>query len=261
MNVASLKLLTRRPPVIVAGLVVVTVLAFLGVNRLVNRFREQEKALARHLYEHGLQAQSAGQPERAVTDFRAALSYARDNFDYQLSLARALRDTGRTAESETYLIGLWERTPQEGAVNLALGRLFAREHLFDKAIQYYHNAIYGLWPGDPETKRRDTEFELIGFLLQHKAYPQAQAELITMAAALPDDPGLRLRVAQLLPSPRTTSMPWPNSSRSCGAIMKIRRRCMAPDRRRSGWAVTGLRKVTCAMPFAAILKILRPRSR
>ncbi len=194
MNVASL---TRRPPVIVAGLVVVTVLAFLGVNRLVNRFREQEKALARHLYEHGLQAQSAGQPERAVTDFRAALSYARDNFDYQLSLARALRDTGRTAESETYLIGLWERTPQEGAVNLALGRLFAREQLFDKAIQYYHNAIYGLWPGDPETKRRDTEFELIGFLLQHQAYPQAQAELITMAAALPDDPGLRLRVAQL----------------------------------------------------------------
>ncbi len=130
-------------------------------------------------------------------DFRAALGYAHDNFDYQLSLARALRDTGRTAESETYLIGLWERTPQEGAVNLALGRLFAREQLFDKAIQYYHNAIYGLWPGDPDTKRRDTEFELIGFLLQHKAYPQAQAELITMAAALPDDPGLRLRVAQL----------------------------------------------------------------
>ncbi len=69
MNVASLKLLTRRPPVIVAGLVVVTVLAFLGVNRLVNRFREQEKALARHLYEHGMQAQSAGQPERAVDRF------------------------------------------------------------------------------------------------------------------------------------------------------------------------------------------------
>jgi tetratricopeptide (TPR) repeat protein len=196
MNVASLKLLTRRPPVIFATLTLVAVLAFLGVNRLVTRFREQEKALARHLYERGLQAQRAGQPERAVGDFRAALSYAHGNFDYQLSLARALRDTGRTAESETYLISLWERSPQEGAVNLALGRLFAREQLFDKAIQYYHNAIYGLWPIDPETRRRDTQFELISFLLQHKAYPQAQAELITTASALPHDPSLRLRVAQ-----------------------------------------------------------------
>jgi tetratricopeptide (TPR) repeat protein len=196
MNVASLKLLTRRPPVIVASLAVVAILAFLGVNRLVTRFREQEKALARHLYESGQQAQREGQPERALGDFRAALSYARDNFDYQLSLARALRDTGRTAESETYLISLWERSPQEGAVNLALGRLFAREQLFDKAIQYYHNAIYGLWPVDPEIRRRDTQFELISFLLQHKAFPQAQAELITTASALPHDPVLRLRVAQ-----------------------------------------------------------------
>jgi tetratricopeptide (TPR) repeat protein len=197
MNVASLKLLTRRPPVIVAGLVVVAVLAFLGVNRLVTRFREQQKALARHLYERGLQAQRAGQPERALGDFRAALSYARDNFDYQLSLARALRDTGRTAEAETYLVTLWERTPQEGAVNLALGRLFAREQVFDKAIQYYHNAMYGLWPGDPQIKRRDTQFELTEYLLQHKAYPQAQAELITMASALPSDSGLQIRVAKL----------------------------------------------------------------
>jgi tetratricopeptide (TPR) repeat protein len=196
MNVTSLNRLTRRPPVMVASLVVVAVLAFLGVNRLVNRFREQEKALARHLYESGVQAQGAGQAERALSDFRAALSYARDNPDYELSLARALRDTGRTAESETYLINLWERSPQDGAVNLALGRLFAREQLFDKTIQYYHNAIYGFWPGDPGTKRRNAQFELVAYLLQHKAYPQAQAELITLTSALPDDPGLRLRVAQ-----------------------------------------------------------------
>jgi tetratricopeptide (TPR) repeat protein len=197
MNVASWRLFTRRPSVIFASLLLVTVLAFIGVGRLVNRFHEQEKALGRHLYERGIQAQSEGQRERAIADFRAALSYAHDNFDYQLSLARALRDSGRTAESETYLVSLWERSPQEGAVNLALGRLFAREQLFDRTIQYYHNAIYGFWPGDPGTKRRDTHFELISYLLQHKTYPQAQAELITMATALPADPSLRLRVADL----------------------------------------------------------------
>ena len=197
MNVAVSKSVARRPPVILSSLLIVAVLAFLGVNRLVNRFHEQEKALARHLYERGLQEQSGGKPEAALGDFRAALSYSHDNPQYQLSLARALRDTGRTAEAETYLIGLWERSPQEGPINLALGRLFAREQLFDKALQYYHNAIYGLWPNGAEAKRRDTQFELIDFLIQHKAYPQAQAELITMASSLPNDPALRLRVADL----------------------------------------------------------------
>ena len=127
-------------------------------------------------------------PEAALGAFRAALSYSHDNSQYQLSLARALRDSGRTAEAETYLIRLWERTPQEGAMNLALGRLFVRQHVFDKAIQYYHNAIYGVWPSDAETKRRDAQLELIEILLQQGAYPQAQAEIINMASASPNDP-------------------------------------------------------------------------
>ncbi|MGA8311393.1 MAG: tetratricopeptide repeat protein [Terriglobales bacterium] len=197
MNVAGLKSVTRRPPVILTTLLIVAVLAFLGVNRLVNRFHEQEKALARHLYDRGLKAQSAKNPDAAVRYFRAALGYSHDNFQYQLSLARALRDTGRTAESEAYLIRLWEGAPQDGAVNLALGRLYAREQLFDKAVQYYHNAIYGVWPSDAESKRRDTQFELIEFLLGHNSYPQAQAELITMASALSREPSLRLRLAAL----------------------------------------------------------------
>jgi tetratricopeptide (TPR) repeat protein len=192
-----LKSLTHRPPVIIFGLLVVAVLAFAGVGRLVHRFREQEEALARHLYQRGVKAQSEGHAEEALGAFRAALSYSRDNFQYQLSLARALRDTGRTAESETYLIRLWERTPQEGAVNLALGRLFVRQRVFDKAVQYYHYAIYGVWPSEAQSKRRDAQFELIEFLLQQNAYPQAQAELITMSSGLPSDPGLRLRVADL----------------------------------------------------------------
>jgi tetratricopeptide (TPR) repeat protein len=197
MKVASLKSFTLRPPVVLAALLAVALLAFFVVNRLVNRFREQEKALARHLYSRGLQALQAGDPEEALEDFRAALSYSHDDFQYQLSLARALRDTGRTAEAETYLISLWERTPQEGPVNLALGRLFAREQRFDKAAQYYHNAIYGFWASDPDVKRRDAQFELIEFLLQHKAYLQAQAELISLALAVPGDATLRLRVAAL----------------------------------------------------------------
>jgi tetratricopeptide (TPR) repeat protein len=197
MNVAVLESLTRRPPVILTSLLVLAVLAFAGVNRLVNRFHEQEKAVARHLYERGVQAQKEGKPEVALGDFRAALGYSHDNSQYRLSLARALRDSGRTAEAETYLVSLWESMPQEGPVNLALGRLFAREQLFDKTVQYYHNAMYGYWANEPEARRRETQLELIEFLLQHKAHPQAQAELISLSSAMPSDPNQRLRVAGL----------------------------------------------------------------
>jgi len=183
--------------VAVAGLAILAVLAFLVVNRLVNRFSEQEKALARHLYEQGLAEQKAGRPDRAIEDFRAALMYSRDNFQYQLSLARALRDTGRTDEAETYLISLWERSPQDAAVSLALGRLAARQRLLDKALQYYHNAIYGVWASDADANRLNAWFELIEFLLRQRAYPQAQAELITLAAELPPHPDLHLRAADL----------------------------------------------------------------
>jgi tetratricopeptide (TPR) repeat protein len=186
----------RRPPVVIASLLVLAVAAFWGVNRLVNRFREQEKALARHLFASGEGALQTGQLDQAVDDFRAALSYNHDDPQYELSLARALRDTGRTDEAETYLLGLWERTPQAGDVNLALGRLYARNKSVQDAIRYYHNAIYGVWESDPAQKRREAQLELVDFLLQRNAVQQAEAELITLEPGLPRDAGLLVRVGQ-----------------------------------------------------------------
>ena len=124
---SSLKSVLQRPPVIISLLSIAAVLAFLAVTHLVNRFREQEKALARHLYAQGQMDLDSGRPDRAIGYFRAALTYNRNDFQYQLSLARALRDTGRTDESKSYLMNLWERSPEDGAVNLALGRLAVRE--------------------------------------------------------------------------------------------------------------------------------------
>ena len=115
MDRAALTHAMNRPAVVIAIMTVLAVLGFAGVTRLVNRFGEQQKALARHLYERGLAEQQAGKNEIASEHFRAALNYSHDNFQYQLSLARALRDSGRTGEAETYLINLWERTPQDGA--------------------------------------------------------------------------------------------------------------------------------------------------
>lgn len=192
----SLKPFTHRTPLVIATLTTLAVLGFLGVNRLANRFQEQKKALARHLYQEGLSEQQSD-PELALQHFRAALSYSPDNFQYELSLARTLRDSGRTAEAETYLVSLWERTPQNGAVNLALGRLAARQANTEKIIQYYHNAIYGVWDSDPENNRLNAWFELTAVLLRLNARPQAQAELIALSVNVPPRTDLLMRVADL----------------------------------------------------------------
>lgn len=197
MRQFTLQPITSRPPVVIAGLTLLAILAFAGVTRFVDRFGEQQKALARHLYERAVAEQQAGKPDLAVEHFRDALVYSPNNFDYQLQLARALRDTGRTQEAEAYLVSLWERSPQNGAVNLALARLAARQELLDRALQYYHNAIYGVWSSNADQNRLQVWFELIAFLLQQNARPQAQAELITLAAELPPQADLRLRVADL----------------------------------------------------------------
>jgi len=194
MHELTLKPFTGRTPLVIAGLTIVAVLGFLGVSRLSNRFQEQKKALARHLYQRAL-AEQQSNPEVALQHFRTALSYSPDNFQYELSLARTLRDTGRTDEAETYLISLWERAPQNGAVNLALGRLAVRESRIDKVIQYYHNAIYGVWDSDPEQKRLDAWFELAEVLLRLNARPQAQAELIALSVNLPPKPESLLHLA------------------------------------------------------------------
>lgn len=193
----QLQSVTRRPSFIFAALTVLAIIFFFAVSRLVRRYGEQEKALARRMYAQGRLEQAAGHPERSLEDFRAALLYDRDNFQYQLSLARALRDSGRTDEAESYLLRLWEANPQDGAVNLALGRLDARRGSVEGALHYYHNAIYGIWPGNAESARNDAEFELIEFLIKAGATPQAQAELITLAATHPYDKDTNIRIAQL----------------------------------------------------------------
>jgi len=197
MTRTTLKSMTRRPSVVIAGLTILAVLGFLAVNHLVKRFHGQQQALARHLYQKGLVDQKAGKPELASADFRAALGYDQDNFEYQMGLARALRDTGRTDEAEAYLISLWEHSPQNGTVNLALARLAARQGSLDKTIQYYHNAIYGIWVSDGDANRLNAWFELVESLLRLNARPQAQAELITLVAELPHRSELQLRAADL----------------------------------------------------------------
>ena len=192
-----LKEFVRRPPIVLASLLVLAIIGFGVVHRLVNRFGEQKKALGRHLFQASQAELRHGRSDDAIDDLRAALDYNPNNFEYELARARVLRDTGKTSEAESYLIGLWERDPQNSLVNLAIARLYARQRLLEKTSQYYHNAIYGVWPSNASAMRQQTQLELIHSLLDENAYPQAQAELISWSSALPPDPELRLTVAGL----------------------------------------------------------------
>lgn len=197
MVVDRLQNASNRPIFIFSVLLLIAIAGFFAVNHLVTRFHEQEKALGRHLYGYAQAEQAKGDMDGAIPYLRAAISYDGDDGNYQLSLARALRDTGRTEEAESYLIRLWEKDPQDGPINLALGRLFVRENDVTRAIQYYHNAAYGLWPPSLSGNGLATRFELVRFLLQRKALVDAQSELISISSGLPNDPALHLQLADL----------------------------------------------------------------
>jgi cytochrome c-type biogenesis protein CcmH/NrfG len=173
---------------------------FAAVSHLVSRYTANQQARGRKLYELGLADARADRYDDAIAAFRAALTCDPTNSQYQLSLARALRDSNdprRLDEAESYLLALWQRTPQDAAVNLALARVAAHRGSIEDATRYYHNAMYGVWNSDPDANRNKARIELIQFLLKKNARAPADSELIALSAALPQDPAQHLQAAQL----------------------------------------------------------------
>src|SRR5580698_3335900 len=183
-KVQGLGLYPAREPVILALLSALAVVSFLAVGGLSRMYHAQQDALANRWFTRGTGDLKDGHFDRAVADFRAALRYSRDNYDFQLNLAQALIGLKRTDEAYAYLINLWEREPENGLVNLELARIAAQKGDTEHALRYYHDAIYAIWPSGQEVRRRDARLELIDYLLRINARTQAQSELIALAASL-----------------------------------------------------------------------------
>ncbi len=168
----------------------------------VRTYHNVERGFAVQWYARGEDDLHSGRAEAALADFRTALSYSHDNEQYALRLAEALTEAGRTsgarAEAQTYLLALLDRQPGNATVNLDLARLAARDHLTDDAVRYYHQAIYGEWDVDAVVRRRNAQLELVEYLLDEGQRDSARAELIALAADLPPDPALQIRVGKLL---------------------------------------------------------------
>jgi len=186
-----------REPATVAMLLAMAVVLFLAVTGLSRIYHGQQQALGDRWFTRGVADLREHRFERAISEFRTALLYSRDNYSYQLNLAEALLGLKRTNEAYAYLVNLWEREPENGLVNLELARIAALRGETEQTLRYYHNAIYAIWPDDQEVARRDARLELVEFLLGINAKTQAQSELIALAANLPDDPSEHTRAGHL----------------------------------------------------------------
>jgi tetratricopeptide (TPR) repeat protein len=188
---------TARKPATLALLSLLAVISFVAVSGLSRVYHAQQESLGNRWFTRGVTDLREQRFDRSISEFRTALLYSPDNYDYQLNLAQGLIGLKRTKEAEAYLINLWEREPENGLVNLELARIAAQEKQTSEALRYYHNAIYAIWPNGGEAQQRDARLELIEFLLSIDAKAQAQSELIALAANLNGDPAQHARAGDL----------------------------------------------------------------
>ena len=191
------RLLLRQRPVMLGVFLALAVILFLITTGLARVYGAQREALGTRWFSRGVAELNGKKYDAAVTDFRAALLYSRDNYTYQLNLAEALIGAKRTGQASAYLLNLRDREPEDGLVNLELARIASARGQVQQAVRYYHDAVYAAWSTDEEWKRRDARLELIELLLGTKAEAQAQAELIALAANVGDDPAEQEQIGSL----------------------------------------------------------------
>jgi tetratricopeptide (TPR) repeat protein len=187
----------RRRPTLIALLSLLAILGFVLVTGLSQAYHSQRQALGSRWFGRGVGDLRARHFEAAVTEFRSALLYSRDDYSYQLNLAQALIGLGHSGEASAYLMNLWEREPEDGVVNLALARIAAQRGLTDQAVRHYHDAVYAAWTPEEEANRDEARLELIRLLLRTDAKARAQAELVALAENVSDDPAEQQEIGDL----------------------------------------------------------------
>ena len=191
---------SRGQLLVLFGALAVVVGLWLVTDLLAKNFETRRDALGDAWFKQGESDFSAHKLDTAITDYRNALAYSRQNFAYRLRLAQALAASGRLRQARAYLLSLWSEQPANSIVNRELAHLSAQQGAFEDAVRYYHGAIYGVWPDNAEQQRRDTRFQLVEYLLQHHQTQAADAELIALSGELPRDPAPLTRAARLLMS-------------------------------------------------------------
>ena len=178
-------------------LMLIAIVAFFVTRAVAANNRETTLRDAEAWYQRGQRLMSAGRLEEAISSLRRASVRNRYERKYALALANALERNRDTEAARAALLTLREASPEDAELNLALARLAAQRQDVTEALRFYHNALYAPWPTDSARDRREVRFELVDFLLQHKQQGRALSELLAIAADLPDEPAVHVRVGQL----------------------------------------------------------------
>lgn len=186
--------LMLRDAVSVLSLLLVTGLLFAITLFLFRSFTAHRADLAQRWSDRGRRALEANRASEAVVDLRTALVYAPGTRSYELLLAEALGNAGVQQqkpslidEAYNYFLGLWETTPGDGNINLALARLAAHKGNRDDAVHYYRAAIYGTWEeGNGVEHRAAVREELARYFMERHEVQNARTELLIASGNTPD---------------------------------------------------------------------------
>jgi tetratricopeptide (TPR) repeat protein len=175
---------SREVVLVICALLLVVLFSVTGI--LTRAFHKKEGALAEHWFAKGNACLADGAAREALDDYRRALIFDPENEPYQLHLAQALAQLGRQDEARAYLLNLLADRPGDGEVNFELARLAAQTGDINDAVRFYHAAVYGAWETDPVAAQLRARLELSQFLVRHRENTLAEAELISLAANIPD---------------------------------------------------------------------------
>jgi Flp pilus assembly protein TadD len=112
----------------------------------------------------GLSASKAGDPAKAESAFKQALSIDPNHVKSLVNLSRLLIDQGRTDDALVHLTHAGEIAPASGEVQRLLGRVYTEQHKGDEAAEAYRRAI----ALDPRDTWSMNNLGLL-FLEQHRA--------------------------------------------------------------------------------------------
>ncbi|MEX2301172.1 MAG: tetratricopeptide repeat protein [Bryobacterales bacterium] len=185
-------------PQMLVAIFVTMILLFIVTGFYNSSFRAEQRERAA---EHARMARTLadyGYHRQAIEHYREALTYARDNVEYQLGLALALYDMERYSEAENRLLDLRADHPTLALVNRLLARIAARDGRVDEAVSYYRTAIFGEWRRDPAGNRLATRFELAELLRAHGENMRAVGELLDLRKEAPARPDVQKTIGRLL---------------------------------------------------------------